>query len=204
MKSITLLLFVFLSLNVFSNDIHHSNERIAMVQKKQSVSPVYKKPFSELLALEKEKGGWMTNTSEKARAFHKERMRLGKNFVSELLIFIANDVDRHYAIGYYLSEPSYLGKYKPMYELALLIFLQGIPLTKKSSNFLIQCQEVSFRVSAVMVAHKLGYKTLAVYHKTIAQHLMKNSLYSGGFPAMSETELKIYKSIKTERGYLKK
>jgi hypothetical protein len=175
-----------------------------MVQTKKTVSAVYQKPFLNLIAIVKKNGDWLTNPVENARVFHLERKRLGNDFTLELIKFIVNDVDRHYAAALFLSEPSYLENNKPMNQLALLIFLQGIPLTKKNSNFLIQCQEVSFRVYVVLLAHRMGYKTLAVYYKTIARNLMKKKLYSGGFPAMTDADLKIYKSIKTEKRYLKK
>lgn len=155
-------------------------------------------PFSELISLVAKKNGWTFDRRENAALFHKERKRLGDSFIPELLKFLGEDIDRHYNAAMFLSETYYLGNEKPMNETALLIYHQGIILTQKSPHRMDKQDELPFRVLTAILAQRMGYKSLAVYHKSAAEALIKTKEYEGCFPAIDDNDREVYDGIKDD------
>ncbi len=156
------------------------------------------KPFTELVSLVAKKNGWTFDRKENAALFHKERKRLGDSFIPELVKFLSDDIDRHYNAAMFLSEPYYLGNEKPMNETALLIYHQGIILTQKSSDTMDKHDELPFRVLTAILSQRMGYKALAVYHKSAAEALIKTKEYEGCFPAIDDNDREVYDGIKDD------
>ncbi len=163
-----------------------------------NVSAQEVQPFSELISLVARKNGWTFDRRENAALFHKEKKRLGEAFIPELLKFVSDDIDRHYNAAMFLSEPYYLGNEKPMNETALLIYHQGIVLTQKSSDGMAKFDELPFRVLTAILAQRMGYKSLAVYHKTAAEKLIRTKEYEGCFPAIDDSDSEVYDGIKDD------
>ncbi len=166
-----------------------------------SVFPDEVKPFAGLTALVEKKGGWVSDRMENARELYRERRRLGERFRGEVIRFVNNDIDRHYNIGLFLSNKYYLGDEKPMNELALLIFHQGLSLIEKSTREMDKADELSFRVFAVLLSHKMNFMALAIHHKTIAEKLYRSKKYPGTFPAIDREEHEIFKMIPVDDSY---
>jgi len=159
------------------------------------------KPFSELISQVRKNDGWTLNRRENALLLYRERKRLGDKFVPELLKFIDGDIDRHYNAAIFLSEPYYLGKEKPMNETALLIYHQGIALTQRSTDQMKKSDELPLRVFASILSQRMGYKSLAVYHRSMAEILIQSGEYEGCFPAIDDSDRKIFNDIKIDQNY---
>ena len=159
------------------------------------------KPFSELLNLVGKKGSWTFNRKENAHALYKERIRLGDKFKYEVIKFINENIDRHYNIAMFLSDQYYLGNEKPMNELALLIYHQGLSIIKKSNNEMDKANEIAFRVFASILSYRMNLISLAIHHKSITQKLLKTNKFPGTFPAIDKKERQIYKMIPVMKLY---
>ncbi len=166
-----------------------------------SAFPDEVKPFAGLTALVEKKGGWLTNRMENARELYRARRRQRERFRSEVIRFVDSDIDRHYNIGLFLSNKYYLGDEKPMNELALLIFHQGLALIEKSKREMDKADELSFRVFASLLCQKMNFRALAIRHKTIAEKLTRSKKYPGTFPAIDREEHEIFKMIPVDDSY---
>src|SRR5258707_8959771 len=66
-------------------------------------------------------GGWNGDKSKLSTVFAAELQRLGSEFESALMKYIANDAEKHYWISLFLEDESYLHGSKPLPHLAMLI-----------------------------------------------------------------------------------
>lgn len=73
------------------------------------------KPFAELdRQVKVQRGGFNGSKQPLAAAFNAERKRLGKQFETELLKYLGDDVEKHYWISTFLEADSYLQGNAPL------------------------------------------------------------------------------------------
>jgi hypothetical protein len=151
--------------------------------------------FHELDMLIKSKDGWVLNRKENAIAFHKARHRLKSNFIPAVMKYLGTDIDKHYNIAMFLSDPYYLDHEQPMNPLALLIYQQGIVLISQKTGIYDRCEILTFSVNAALLAKRLHLKALASNYKKTAQKFGKMDECGGSFPALTEEGYKIYNEL---------
>ncbi len=153
--------------------------------------------FAELeRQVKNQDAGWNGDKTVLSIVFNKERRQLGDRFESELLKYIAGDVERHYWIPLFLQDSGYLHGNKPLPQLALLIMEEGLGLLRNRTDEEGVGVTVSFNVLAAVQSQELGLLNLATSHKNDAERLLSaNSDWGGFFPAMSEEERKIYQAL---------
>jgi hypothetical protein len=125
----------------------------------------------------------------------KERQRLGARFETELLNYLGNDVDKHYWIACGVSGCAKENG-RALESLALLIELQALSLLQGKKDDTSLYTAVALNVIAAVQSQHLGFRNLAITHKTQAELLVtRRPILKGGFPAMSDDDWKIYDSL---------
>jgi TonB family protein len=159
-------------------------------------------PFAELdRQVKSEQGGWAGDKVRLSGYFNEERKRLGSRFEPELLKYIRGDVEKHYWISFLLEDSTYLHGNTPLPYLALLIKEEGLSLARKGTDDDSQGYVIGLSVTAAVLAKQLGLTGLAVAHKEDAERLLATVKDAGVyFPAMSEEERKLYRSIGSDVG----
>ena len=155
------------------------------------------RPFSRLeREAQRQFGKWAGDHRILSRLLQEERKRLGARFEPELLKFLGDDIMKHRKIAVYLSTSEYLHGAKPLPHLALLILHQGIDLCKRKGDIESQGHLVSFGVNAAILSEGMGFRHLAVSHKNTVESLISaKPILVGGWPAMPETDRKVYEQI---------
>lgn len=85
-------------------------------------------------AVKEERGGFAGNKERLSKVFNEERNRLGANFETELWKYLADDADRHYWIGLFLTSKSYLHGNSPLPDLAFRVQSKGLELLEKRND----------------------------------------------------------------------
>lgn len=166
----------------------------ASTGKAQEQSPA---PFAKLeQQVRAQQGGWNGDKSILSPLFEQERRRLGDRFESELLKYIAGDAEKHYWISAFLEEPDYLHGSKPLPNLSLLVMEEGLDLLRDKSDEESLGLSLSLNVLAAVLSQRLGFKSLAISHKTAADRLLAaDSDWHAYFPAISDEDLRIYDAV---------
>ncbi len=150
-------------------------------------------PFAKFASLPR----WGVNQQEQANYFNAERQRLGPRFQDALLKYVGEDCQKHYWCANFLSSDSYLQGQPAMPELALLLLHQGISICQEGpGDEEGQYQLVSFNVLAANLCQRMGLLRQAQHFKGIVRQLLaRNPDLAGGWPAMDETDQRLYVSI---------
>lgn len=156
-------------------------------------------PF-EALARRSE-SAWAGAKRPLVQLFNKERKRLGERFEAELLKFVAENVDRHYWCGLFLTDayPDEEFGGKPQPHLALLLWHQGMVVASRGSDLDSLGDIVRLSKLAAVLSAKQGFAILAAEHKkTVEKLLAERPILKGCCPAMSGEEHGIYEGIKID------
>lgn len=148
--------------------------------------------------LRKQQGGFAGDKSQLSGSFNAERQRLGKQFEPELLKYLGDDAEKHYWLSLFVTAPTYLHGNEPLPHLGLLMMEQGLSLLRSKTDADAHSRTVSLNVIAAVQSEQLGFRALASAHKDMAEELTnKDEDLRGSFPAMSETEIRLYDAIKS-------
>ncbi|HEX7720954.1 MAG TPA: hypothetical protein VF397_02270 [Pyrinomonadaceae bacterium] len=140
--------------------------------------------------------GWNGDKSKLSTVFAAERLRLGRDFESALMKYIANDAEKHYWISAFLEYSDYLHGNKSLPHLSMLIIEEGLALLRDKTDDDSVGLSLSFNVVGAVLAEKLGLNTLAISHKNDAERrLAENADWGAFFPAMSEEERRLYDGL---------
>lgn len=146
--------------------------------------------------VQRQRGGWEGFKQPLATLFNAERERLDGSFQRELLKYIDTDVEKHYWVSLFLTEPGYLHGNRPLYPLSLFIKQRALTLLNGKSDKESLGHKVKLSASAAVVSERIGLDTLANVYKTEAERLLaKDSELRASFPAMSVEDRKLYDSI---------
>ncbi|HSI89349.1 MAG TPA: hypothetical protein VK918_09855 [Pyrinomonadaceae bacterium] len=86
-------------------------------------------PFAAFTkAVQEEKGGFAGDKGNLSTIFQAERVRLGPAFESELWKYLADDAEKHYWIGLFLTARSYLHGKDSLPDLAFTIHLRALEI----------------------------------------------------------------------------
>lgn len=147
-------------------------------------------------AVKTEKAGFSGNKENLSKAFNQERIRLGKNFESELWKYLENDIEKHYWIGFFLQSKSYLHGNEPLPELALKVWQNGLELLKDKQNEESLGDKFKMLILSSVLAEKLGKSDLAVAYKKECEKITDSGFNTKiYFPALREFERCIYQNI---------
>src|SRR5256885_16622671 len=80
--------------------------------------------------LREERGGFAGDKGALSTVFNTERIRLGDRFEADLLIYLDNDVEKHYWISIFLEADSYLHGNKRLPHLALILKQQALSVLR--------------------------------------------------------------------------
>lgn len=150
-------------------------------------------PFAELAELTKDRVRWHASTQEIAASFNAERDRLGTDFEAAVVKFCADDADRAYWCGLFLTANSYLHKRPPLRLLAVALWEQGI--LDMPEKFLPGAGEQrSFHKLLAIEYARLGFGKLASHHKACDRYLFEE--FDEGGPATDSDGIKVYEAIK--------
>ena len=148
--------------------------------------------------VQRQRRGWEGFKQPLATLFNAERKRLDGDFQTELLKYIDTDVEKHYWVSLFLTEPGYLHGNQPLYPLSLFIKQRALTLLNGKSDQESLGHTVKLSASAAVVSERIGLRTLANVYKSEAERLLaKDSGLRASFPAMSEEDRKLYDSIES-------
>lgn len=159
------------------------------------------KPFAEVDRKLSKKGWFVSQEPALVTAFNRERRRLGNRFEAELLKYLDDgDADKHYWISSYVEDEYYLQGNAPLPQLSLLIKQQGLALLDGKQDEDSLSSVVALSVTTAVLCEQLNFHALARFYKAKAEAFAveNNDVYTGGFPAITEAERKIYDRIKTD------
>lgn len=154
-------------------------------------------PTLQRLANHLASGGQLDiNNQEVAALFSQDRHELGEKFHDALMRFVAGDAHRHYWLGIFLTDASYLKGDKADPYVALALFEEGLAICDTHKDDDHAYEAVSLHVVAAIVAQTVGLTDLARHHKAAVESAMKqNEKLGGGFPALGDDDRKIYDAI---------
>jgi hypothetical protein len=160
------------------------------------------RPFSSLEdALNAERSGWTGDKSKLSAVFDSERRQLGRNFETELLKWVGDDVERHYWISLFLANERYLHGNQRLPQLSLLVLEQGLSLVRNKDDEEFQGYVVRLSITSATLSAELGLLSLATSHKNEAEALLKrNSELSVFVPGMSGENRRRYDNIPSIAG----
>ena len=156
------------------------------------------KPFAEVDRRLSKKGWFVSQEPELIAAFNRERRRLGNRFEPELLKYLDDgDPDKHYWISFYVADEDFLQGNAPLPLLSLLIKQQGLALLEGNRDEDGLSSVVALNATAAVLSEQLNFHALARFYKAKAEAFAveNNDAYTGGFPAITEAERKIYDRI---------
>ncbi len=155
-------------------------------------------------AVKEQRGGFNGNKENLSTVFNQERIRLGKNFETELWKYLESDVEKHYWIGFFLSSKSYLHGNTPLPELAFEIRRKGHGLLENKVDKKSLGRKVVFSRELAVAAKKFGKQDLAVNYKNNAESILSRNEELGAYiTSMSEYDLCIYKNLETDSSFCK-
>lgn len=153
--------------------------------------------------VKEERAGFAGDKGALSAVFNTERIRLGDKFESELLIYLADDVEKHYWLASFLRHPSYLHGNKPLPHLALLLKQQALSLLHGKTDRDSLGYVLKLSVTAAVLSEELGLRVLAEFHRKDAERVLaSDSYYSAWFPGMSEYDRCLYDSISKQNASL--
>jgi len=155
-------------------------------------------PFAVMDTLVKDKPlVWAGDKQSLSKIFDDERKRLGEQFESELLKWIANDPEKHYWVSAFIECEDYLHGNKRLPQLSLLIKQQGLALVSGKKDVESRGYVVGFSITAAVLSDELGLRPLAIFYKSQAEALRARDSEMGGYvPALSKEEWDRYDGIK--------
>jgi TonB family protein len=150
--------------------------------------------------VKEERAGFAGDKGALSTVFNTDRIRLGDKFETQLLIYIENDVEKHYWISSFLRHPSYLHGNRPLPHLALLLKHQALSLLRGKTDQESLGYVVRLSVTAAVLSEELGLRVLAEVHKKEAEKILaSDSEFSTYFPGMDDYDRCLYGSIGTGR-----
>ncbi|HEU4432860.1 MAG TPA: energy transducer TonB [Pyrinomonadaceae bacterium] len=155
-------------------------------------------PFAMMDRLAKDKPlVWAGDKQSLSKMFDDERKRLGDQFESELLKWIADDPDKHYWVSAFIECEDYLHGNKRLPQLSLLIKQQGLALVYGKKDVQSRGYVVGLSITAAVLSEELGLGPLADFYKSQAEMLRARDSEMGGYvPALSKEEWDRYDGIK--------
>jgi TonB family protein len=156
--------------------------------------PAQTKPFEKFDNAVKEGNGGFAGDKEKLSAvFNEERIRLGENFESELWKYLGDDLEKHYWIGFFLKEPSYLHDNTPLPELAFKIWTTGLETAKHDGG---EGNRFKLLIVTSVLAQTLGKTEAALTYKNeSAQITASDTNVSAYFPVLDSFERCLFEHI---------
>ena len=136
--------------------------------------------------------GWIANTRELYPYFHRERLRLGKDFEPELWKFLGHNFYRHYFACMMLSRSKDYPVENQNPELTLRILEKAIKIAHRHPVYEIRGFSVTLSVIGAVEYYKSGNKYKAFRHKSRAERMFATKSYSGFSPAMYPEDREIY------------
>lgn len=158
-------------------------------------------PFSALAnELKTATHRWAGDKQSLSKIFDDERRRLGTQFESELITWLADSPEKHYWISLFLEHEGYLHGNKRLPELSLLIKQQGLTLVQGKNDDDSKGYFIGLSITAAILSDELGLRLLASSYKTNAETLLaRDASLSGHIPAVSQAERRRYDEIVTIR-----
>ena len=145
--------------------------------------------------------GWSGDKTGLSKIFDNERRRLGTQFESELLKWLASDPEKHYWISSFIDWEGYLHGNKRLPELSLLIKQQGLTLVKPHEGDDSKRLIIGLSITAAILSDELGLEALARFYKHQAEDLLRSDpSMSRHVPAVSEAERRRYDEIEIGLG----
>lgn len=143
-----------------------------------------------------ERAGFAGDKGALSAVFNTDRIRLGDRFEAQLLIYLDNEVEKHYWISSFLRHPSYLHGNKPLPHLALLLKQQALSLLRGKTDQESLGYVLRLSVTAAVLSEELGLRGLAEVHKKDAEKVLaSDSDFRTSFPGMDEYDRCLYGSI---------
>jgi hypothetical protein len=161
------------------------------------VSAQSNEPFAELDRYVKtEQNGFFSGEESTVTLFNAERIRLGKNFETELLKYLGKDIEKHYWISAYLDYEEFLQGNERLPQLSLRIKQRGLSLIETQKEEDTFSSVIGLNVTAAILSQKLKLPAQAKSYKAKAENLMKkDDAYRGTFPALDDADRAIYDAI---------
>ena len=154
-------------------------------------------PFAELdHHVKTEQKGFWGGEESTVTLFNAARKRLGKNFETELMKYLGEDIEKHYWISAYLNYEDYLQGNERLPELSLRIKQKALALIETLPKEDTIGSVVGLNVTAAILSKQLKMDALAKSYKAKAESLAKDEAYMGTFPALSDEDRAIYDAIK--------
>ena len=155
-------------------------------------------PFTNLeKQVQRQNGGWAGWKQPLAALFNAERKRLGERFYTELLKYVGQDVEKHYWVSEFLTDPEYLHGNRPMPELALFMKHRGLSLLQGREGEESLASALRLSVTAAVLSEQLGLAPLARAYKNEAERLQAASpaLQARSFK-LGEEKRRLYDAIR--------
>lgn len=158
-------------------------------------SQTVERPFAELdESLTIQTGGWNGSKENLSKIFNRERIRLGEDFESSLLIYAANDTEKLFWLALFLESETYLQGSMPLPVMAQTLRNKAIKLLENDEK------QAGRRLGLIMYSavsyEKNGQEAEAVYYKVAANTILsKNQDLRTSVPAMSPFDKCIYSNI---------
>ena len=156
-------------------------------------------PFQPLLDhLAQQNGFWAQDNDKVARVFHQCVDSVSKDKEKAIVQFVGDDNERAYWIGAYMTTPAYMDGHMAKPYLALGIWSDAserLAIKQKPTQD-DKYDRVRLNSLAAILSKHLGFNTLAVIYKRRAE--AADAEVTGGRPAVSEENDRIYESIDTK------
>jgi hypothetical protein len=125
--------------------------------------------------VQRQNGGWAGWKQPLAVLFNAERKRLGERFYPELLRYMEQNVEKHYWVSEFLTDPEYLHGNRPLPELALFLKHRGLSLLRGREGEDNLVNALRLCVTAAVLSEQLGLRPLATAYKNEAERLLAQS-----------------------------
>ncbi len=140
--------------------------------------------------------GWGFNRAETAKAFQRDRQRLGKRFGTAVVKYTQNNSRRAYWCACFLVFESYLFGNDPDITLALRLLDKDIK--RRLANELTHREKadlIRFHVLAAVLAYKDNQLRKAGRYKKWVTTTMSQGKYAGVMPALPKEDRALYDAL---------
>ena len=136
---------------------------------------------------------------EQARAFARDRVRLGPRFDAALRTHVGEESSRLYWAGWFLTSTHYLEGLPARPELALELWDKGMRLAAARPDAFDVDDEITFAATAALLCAQQGWTPKAIRYKervrTLARQTGRENAEFAGWIALDDDERVLFEAI---------